>query len=185
MKPYFQGKLDVFCPIYAVLNALQLTHRLRMSTARDILHESLMAMSENRSLFRAQLNQDVEYHDLVDEILVREAARLLLHVHRPFTALPDTRQEAVWQLVENWLEKPQRAVIVRFVRPLPLPGEPHIRHWTTVQAVEDGSLTLFDCSLDENAIFAISRNQLAEYTALQPGLVHLDPSSVRCLAPLP
>lgn len=102
-----------------------------------------------------------------------------------FTALPDTRQEAVWQLVENWLAKTQRAVIVRFVRPLLVMGEPHIRHWTTVRAVEDGTLALFDCSLDENAIFSISRNQLVEYAALQPGLVHLDPSSVRCLAALP
>ena len=38
LKPFFQGKLDTFCAIYAVLNALRLTHGIQTLKARDILN---------------------------------------------------------------------------------------------------------------------------------------------------
>ena len=37
LKPFYQGKLDTFCAIYAVLNALRLTHGIRTLKAREIL----------------------------------------------------------------------------------------------------------------------------------------------------
>ena len=47
LKPFFQGKLDTFCAIYAVLNALRLTHGIQTLKARDILNElSLIHISE-------------------------------------------------------------------------------------------------------------------------------------------
>ena len=45
VKPFYQGKLDTFCAIYAVLNALRLTHSIRVLRARNILNETLMALA--------------------------------------------------------------------------------------------------------------------------------------------
>lgn len=45
LKPFYQGKLDTFCAIYAVLNALRLTHSIRVLKAREILNDTLMALA--------------------------------------------------------------------------------------------------------------------------------------------
>ena len=45
LKPFYQGKLDTFCAIYAVLNALRLTHGIRTLKAREILNDTLMALA--------------------------------------------------------------------------------------------------------------------------------------------
>lgn len=45
LKPFFQGKLDTFCAIYAVLNALRLTHGIQTLKARDILNETLLSLA--------------------------------------------------------------------------------------------------------------------------------------------
>ena len=38
LKPFFQGKLDTFCAIYAVLNALRLTHGIQTLKALSLIH---------------------------------------------------------------------------------------------------------------------------------------------------
>ena len=182
MQPYFQGQLDVFCAIYAVLNGLLITHRLRSDSARSILHESILDMSRDREMFRQQLDQNVEYHDLVDRILNREVLRQDLLVRDPFGLQPIVPKEHVWDTLERWLSHPRRAVVLRFVRALALPGEPSIRHWTTVGAVRDETIVLFDCSLETSAIREIGKNQMiTEPEGLRPGQVYVDPSSIRLL----
>ena len=55
LKPFFQGKLDTFCAIYAVLNALRLTHGIQTLKARDILNETLLSLAEKPGALRAVL----------------------------------------------------------------------------------------------------------------------------------
>lgn len=52
LKPFYQGKLDTFCAIYAVLNALRLTHGIRVLKARDILNETLLALAGSPGRFQ-------------------------------------------------------------------------------------------------------------------------------------
>lgn len=66
IKPFYQGKLDTFCAIYAVLNALRLTHGIRTSKAREILNATLLGISENRKLFEDVLYMRTNYVDMVD-----------------------------------------------------------------------------------------------------------------------
>jgi hypothetical protein len=66
LKPFYQGKLDTFCAIYAVLNALRLTHNIRVLKARDILNETLLGLSASPEAFRAVLEQETDYCGLVD-----------------------------------------------------------------------------------------------------------------------
>ncbi len=55
LKPFFQGKLDTFCAIYAVLNALRLTHGIQTLKARDILNETLLSLAGKPGALRAVL----------------------------------------------------------------------------------------------------------------------------------
>ena len=69
LKPFYQGKLDTFCAIYAVLNGLRLTHTIRVLKARDILNETLMGLAASPEAFRAVLEQETDYCGLVDGML--------------------------------------------------------------------------------------------------------------------
>jgi hypothetical protein len=182
MRPYFQGQIDVFCAIYAVINGLLITHRLRVESARSILHESILDMSRNPERFRQQLEQNVEFHDLVDRILNREVPRRNLLVRDPFGLRSVASKEQAWDTLERWLSCPRRAAVLRFVRPLALPGEPVARHWTTVESVRDETLALFDCSLEKGAIREIGKARMVTgMEGLRPGQVYVDPSSIRLM----
>jgi hypothetical protein len=182
MQPYFQGQLDVFCAIYAVLNGLVITHRLRAESARAILHESILDMAKDQEKFRQQLDQNVEFHDLVDRILNREVLRRNLLVRAPFGMQTAAPQEQVWDQLERWLSRPRRAAVLRFVRALPLPGEPLIRHWTTAEAIRNEAVALFDCSLEKSAIHEIEKSRMVTLPGdPQPGRIYVDPSSIRLM----
>ena len=74
-KPFFQGKLDTFCAIYAVLNALRLTHGIQTLKARDILNETLLSLAGKPDALRAVLEQDTDYMQLVDDMPAGSATR--------------------------------------------------------------------------------------------------------------
>ena len=83
-KPFFQGKLDTFCAIYAVLNALRLTHGIQTLKARDILNETLLSLAGKPDALRAVLEQDTDYMQLVDDMLQARRQRYPLRIQKPF-----------------------------------------------------------------------------------------------------
>ena len=186
MQPFYQGKLDVFCAIYAVLNGLRLTHGLRTLKARDIFHETLLALAENKTAFKAVLDQQTDYIPLVDAMLQVHALNYPLRVQAPFPpseeggGAPDP--EATWQAVHDWLDGSlYRAALVRFFRYF-RPEEPPVnRHWSTISHLEDGSLRLYDASHEPEAVQRIGKHEFATDTAdIRKGrLIYLDPYSLR------
>ena len=88
LKPFFQGKLDTFCAIYAVLNALRLTHGIQTLKARDILNETLLSLAGKPGALRAVLEQDTDYMQLVDDMIQARQQRYPLLVESP---LPKAR----------------------------------------------------------------------------------------------
>lgn len=84
LKPFFQGKLDTFCAIYAVLNALRLTHGIQTLKARDILNETLLSLAGKPGALRAVLEQDTDYMQLVDDMIQARQQRYPLLVEKPF-----------------------------------------------------------------------------------------------------
>ena len=48
MQAYFQGRVDNFCAVYAVLNALQVLFGLSPLAARRIYNRTLLRESANR-----------------------------------------------------------------------------------------------------------------------------------------
>lgn len=177
LKPFHQGKLDLFCAMYAVLNALQITHNLRVLPARELFNETLLQLAAAPEALRRVLAQETDYLALVDGMLKAQSHRFALQVEAPFAGcvpltpiLPNTREpraagassppspERVWETVAAWLAGGERrAVIFRFIRYL-LPGGPPVNlHWTTAHEIQGDTLHFFDCSHEECAIYSVPR----------------------------
>ena len=103
LKPFYQGKLDTFCAIYAVLNGLRLTHNIRVLKARDILNETLLGLAASPEAFRAVLEQETDYCSLVDGMLRIQSRSFPLEVRQPFTDEDDPSVDQVWECCRTWL----------------------------------------------------------------------------------
>ena len=101
-KPFFQGKLDTFCAIYAVLNALRLTHGIQTLKARDILNETLLSLAGKPDALRAVLEQDTDYMQLVDDMLQARRQRYPLRIEKPFAEGVAVAPEALWEACRAW-----------------------------------------------------------------------------------
>lgn len=185
--PFYQGKLDVFCAMYAVLNGLQITHGLRALHARDILHETLLELAATPDDLRAVLEQRTDYVPLVDGMLHAQARRFPLEIVRPFQGLrhaPSPRQ--FWQACRTFLEGGCRRVILfRFLRYLFAEAAPLNRHWTAVDWVRGDTMHLFDCSREEGAILDFAPGSFVTRPEdLSPEcLICIDTATARFLSP--
>lgn len=157
LKPFYQGKLDAFCAIYAVLNGLRVTHGLRTLKARDILNETLLGLAVKPAALKAVLNQETDYVALVDTILNIQSKKMRLRVERPFAAAEMPDVNTFWQACSAWLNPggqaaTDRAVIVRFSRYIDINKAPVIRHWTTIDKIDAEIMHLFDSSHEAESI---------------------------------
>ncbi|MDR2504036.1 MAG: hypothetical protein LBD82_06630 [Deltaproteobacteria bacterium] len=94
LKPYHQGQLDYFCAIYALINALRLTHGIRLAQGRGILNGTLREISSHALLWRSLLQNRTDSHWLMDYLLgnfCREGS-LALRVARLPSSPPFSRQ---------------------------------------------------------------------------------------------
>ncbi len=175
MKPFYQGKVDVFCAIYAVLNGLKVTHQIRTFEARSILHETLMGLAYNPRLLLTVLEQQTDYAPLVDAILRVQCQKRPLVVETPFpdsTAMYAPSCHEVWDAIEAYLYPSNEliaaaraavqvpsphAVIFRFLRYTSPDAEPVNRHWTTTYIMHAKRMDFFDCSLEENGIYSVPK----------------------------
>lgn len=188
LKPFYQGKLDVFCALYAVLNALRLTHGLRTLKARDILNSTLLGISTNPAAFRAFLNQETDYINVVDTMLKVAAKQYPLEIVRPFSEARQPDVDTFWTTCQGWLNPAgtpaeNRAIVLRFSRHDQLGEAPKVRHWTTIDKMDNEILHLFDSSHEAESIQHIRRNAIATSSRdiAEERRLHLQPDSVRLL----
>ncbi len=185
-KPFYQGKLDVFCAIYAVLNGLRLTHGLATLKAREILNDTLLGLSTNPAAFRAVLNQETDYIPLVDNLLSIVGRKYPLEVIKPFTAVDHASVDTFWTACDSWLNPDgaptaNRAIVVRFCR-FDKIGQPAIvRHWTTIDSMTADSLHLYDSSHEAEAIQNLARDSVVTRVAEvdETHRLQLQPDSAR------
>jgi hypothetical protein len=184
LKPFYQGKLDTFCAIYAVLNALRLTHGIRTLNARDLLNETLLSLADRPGALRAVLEQGTDYLDLVDNLLAAAGKKFPLKIHKPFEGNDRPPPREVWKTCQAWFEGgTPRAVVLRFLRSLKPEAPPLSRHWTTADRMDDKSLHLFDCSHEAEAILNIRRESFVtrQEEVNNEQLLFIQPSSLRFL----
>lgn len=187
MKPFFQGKLDVFCAMYAVLNGLKITHNIGVLPARDILHETLLQLANQPEALRTVLEQRTDYVALVDTMLSVQSKMRPLHVEQPFplqTTAPRPSSSQVFDRCAKWLDEGhKRAVVLRFSRYINADIPPANRHWTTAHWVEGDTLHFFDCSHEVGAITSIERDGFVtrDRDISRDCLLCVDPTAIRFL----
>lgn len=188
LKPFYQGKLDVFCAMYAVINGLRLTHKIHTLKGRDILNNTLFGLAGEPKLFRAVLDQKTDYVFLVDRMLALIQKKYPLEVARPFGAenLPDA--QVFWQTCQEWLNPngapaENRAIVCRFCRYQKLGEAAIVKHWTTVAKMDDTFMNLFDSSHEADSIRNIRRDNIAvsQRDVDAARFLHMQPDTARFL----
>ena len=125
MQPFYQGKIDNFCAVYAVLNALQVLFSIGPHQARRIFNRTLYAHAADPDMFARILEHRTDYVSLVDSMLddVRRHEFPGLYVSAPFRA--DTPCEQVWETLRSCARPPMPLVSVfRFLRIAPPSEKP-------------------------------------------------------------
>ena len=182
MQPFYQGKIDNFCAIYAVLNAVQVIHQIRPLRARDIFNDTLLDLSKDIDEFKAVLEHKTDYCDLVDKMLLSLAKQFPLKVQAPFAA--DAPCQDVWQTLTEYANPDTaRTAIFRFVRYEALNYFPLADHWSTTLRMDAKGLHLFDCSLEPKGMYQLRKEDLAQTVAMRKNGYFVIPSeSVRLLS---
>lgn len=159
MKPFYQGKIDTFCALYAVLNAFRLTHNIRALKARSLFNDTLKKLSHDEKAFCDVLDQTTDYIYLIDEMLNDYSKSLPIHIEKPFSKNQVVSKDMFWNTCEEWINADKnRTAIFRFFRYFEPIGQPNVRHWTTIESINETNLRLFDSSHEAESIQNISRN---------------------------
>lgn len=182
-EPFYQGQLDVFCAVYAVLNAVKITHNINAILARNILHNAIMELALQPEVLSSVLEQKTDYIFLVDKVLASIMQVFPLKVEKPFPQMNNLPSpEHLFNSCEAWLSKGvYRAVILRYLQYRNAEQRAINKHWTTVHVVENNILHFFDCSHKKHVIL---QAKLSEYTTdlnkiSADRLMYIQPSSIR------
>ena len=143
MLPFFQGKIDNFCAIYAVLNAVQLLCKINAITARSIFNETMLEISRDYYAFKAVLEHGTDYMELVDQMLEKMCIRYGLLAFAPFGTAQSP--EKIWSVLTEYARPDLgRCAVFRFLRYEALHTTPMADHWTTSDKIDSEGLRLFD-----------------------------------------
>lgn len=182
MQPFYQGKVDTFCALYAVLNALQILFGLRSGPARELFNDVLVAASKDEPSFRDVLNLKTDYQDFLDLALKTASSKYPFTVKKPWNSYSQLKQSELVSLFRTWAAPEIPAtVLFRFCRYMPFRGAPIVEHWTCAHFCDESHLQLFDCSREDgsvhalplDAMFSFPEDRGMEYFVIQPWSIHL------------
>lgn len=127
MQRFYQGQLDFFCAIYAVVNALTALYGIKLAQARVLLATALHDISKHPDLWIATLENRTDFHWLAMHLLQAcgKGSSYPLTVFRPFAGEQDIPESAaslafarvyaepdpargiapdrIWSAMEDWL----------------------------------------------------------------------------------
>lgn len=177
---FYQGKLDSFCAVYAVLNALAITHGLKVSGAVSLFREILMHMSADRERWHDTVYNATDFLWLIEDALkIAQFRGYLLKVDHPWAigaAKGPCTEKICWREMSLRLPPASAnpcAIIFRFHRFLPDRKTPIISHWTVGEKIEQDTLILRDPSHEPTAVrkihcrgFCTKKEKIDEKTPL-------------------
>lgn len=145
LEPFKQGKLDRFCGIYALINAVQLASRgiVTSEQSTDRLFETLITMSmetHKKNKYRYRGLSGPELKRLADTLLYGlNINDYRLNLYNPWRHLlkDGERHLSKRKLIKRATKLEQSALIVHVDNEL-------MSHWTVAQSISGTRVTLFD-----------------------------------------
>ena len=184
MHALYQGKIDNFCAMYAVLNAVQALCGLTPHHARKIFNRAMMEQAGDLENFQKILEHRTDYLALVDRMIEDIQANDFpqLKVEAPFE--PRTPYQTVWEGLRSCAEPSlPRVSIFRFLRFAPPHERPYVDHWTVGHYMDTEGLHFLDCSLEAGALYSLPYVRLTDIDKpLRRDYVVIVPESVRILS---
>ena len=191
MDAFFQGKLDNFCALYAVLNAMQRTHGINHWAARKLFHTGLIEFARDETIWKDVVTNSTDYISEIEtfiEIINREGINV--EYIRPFSSGKASIEE-VHTAIKDWSRIPPdnidgisgQAVVLQFKRYLPFRGSPLISHWTAVSECVGNEIRFIDSSLEKMATYTLPSNGFCTHEDDVKGgrLFLIDPSTIYLL----
>lgn len=159
LRPYYQGRLDAMCAIYAVINAARIaswpTPRLTNDDSFDLFSELVAELATTGRLL--EVVTEGSTNGVMGKLLraasawLRDNYNARLSYHRPFKHGAERGRRSFVDHLAKHLIEPHTAAIVA------LNGDPG--HWTVVRTVTTkGSLVLFDSDDRTFVRFGSTRN---------------------------
>ena len=184
MHALYQGKIDNFCAMYAVLNAVQVLFGLAPLHARKIFNRAMMEQARDLENFQRILEHRTDYVALVDRMIedIREHDFPKLKAEAPFA--PGTPFQTVWEGLRACAEPSlPRVSVFRFLRFAPPHERPYVDHWTVGHYMDTEGLHFLDCSLEAGALYSLPYVRLTDIDKpLRRDYVVIVPESVRILS---
>ncbi|MBP3730161.1 MAG: hypothetical protein J6I40_01665 [Mailhella sp.] len=184
MQAFFQGTVDNFCAVYAVLNALQVLFGITVLQARKLFNRTLLAHSADALEFSRILSHGTDYVSLVDDMLADVQAHEFpeLCVQAPFG--PTAPCQQVWEVLRSCARPPLPLISVfRFLRFMPEQKKPYVDHWTVGHYMDMEGLHFLDCSLESGGLYCLPYSRLTDAShPLAREYVVIPPESVRILS---
>lgn len=96
MQRFYQGQLDFFCAVYAVINALTALYGINLAQGRSLFASMLSDISRYPGLWRATLENRTDFHWLAEHMILacQKGSSYPVRAHRPFALVRDIPESA-------------------------------------------------------------------------------------------
>lgn len=162
MEACFQGKIDNFCAIYSVLNAVKLLRDIPFYQARILLNEALFRESRDADNWIKVLQHLTDYDDLVTRMLDKWKNQYSYTHEVPFIFKRKKNKidmDEFWQYLQKNIKPKSSTAVIRFCRFMPQTVTPFVDHWSTISHVDEDNIYLFDCSLEPSGWYVLPRER--------------------------
>ena len=145
MKAYFQGEVDFFCSIYAIINACRIAaqgyHKFSFRQGCEFYQHMIQYLYDSDKFL------DVLYHgadyDLMDALIAKadeylqSKYNLRIISARPFRGR-DASLTRIYRLVRKYLQGAEKSCIIR------LNNSTVLDHWSVIEKTDNNFFGLFD-----------------------------------------
>lgn len=163
MQPFFQGKLDNFCAVYAVINALQVIFSVPFPTARTIFNRTILREAQDPASFQNVLEHKTDYVTLIDSMLEDIKSKEFPQLVFESPLKKGASKEEIWEVLRlGTCQGMSRTSVFRFQRMVPPQQTPFVDHWSVGRYLDWEGLHLMDCSLESTALFTIQYSSVID-----------------------
>jgi hypothetical protein len=133
MNIYNQGSLDGLCGVYSIINASKIVNGFNDKKCTELFQKIIQFLDSERCLSKLIINGiDI---NIIGQIM-NNVSELKVKKEQPFRRKPETKLGEFWGEMQNFLEKPNRAIL------LYLGGV--YDHWTVVESMSSKQMKLID-----------------------------------------